>query len=91
MNGSHAGDDPNLITKIQDPFYLNQVAQTYKDVSNSINNFGPWSGAWVSESGGAYNSGGKDVSNTFANGFWFVFVFYFLSHLIYLCKLKFVD
>ncbi|XVF23491.1 hypothetical protein REPUB_Repub13aG0043200 [Reevesia pubescens] len=67
-----SGDDPKLITKIQDPFYLNQVAQTYKDVSNAIDKFGPWSGAWVSEAGGAFNSGGKDVSRTFANGFWYL-------------------
>ncbi|PPS09403.1 hypothetical protein GOBAR_AA11232 [Gossypium barbadense] len=26
------GDDPNMITKIQDPTYLNQVAQTYKGI-----------------------------------------------------------
>ncbi|XWS69651.1 hypothetical protein CRYUN_Cryun04dG0197400 [Craigia yunnanensis] len=66
------GDDPNLITKIQDPFFLNQVAQTYKDVSKAVDKFGPWSGAWVSEAGGAFNSGGKDVSPTFADGFWYL-------------------
>ncbi|KAL0385961.1 UNVERIFIED_CONTAM: Heparanase-like protein 2 [Sesamum radiatum] len=30
------------------------------------------SGAWVGEAGGAYNSGGKDVSHTFVNGFWYL-------------------
>lgn len=68
----HAGNDPSLITKIQDPFYLSQIAQTFKDVAKIVEKFAPWSEAWVSESGGAYNSGGKDVSRTFANGFWWV-------------------
>lgn len=66
------GVDRSLINKIQDPYYLNQVAQTYQDVSKSIKDFGPWSGAWVGESGGAYNSGSKDFSHTFADGFWLV-------------------
>lgn len=65
-----AGVDKTLIDKVQDPFFLSQVTQTYKDVSNIIDRFGPWAGAWVGEAGGAYNSGGKDVSHTFANGFW---------------------
>jgi len=30
------------------------------------------SSPWVGESGGAYNSGGKDMSNTFVDGFWSV-------------------
>ncbi|XP_052875027.1 heparanase-like protein 2 [Gossypium arboreum] len=47
------GDGLNLITKIQDPSYLNQ------------------SGAWVSESGGALQGDAKDVSPTFADGFWY--------------------
>ncbi|XP_052880804.1 heparanase-like protein 2 [Gossypium arboreum] len=33
------GDDPNMITKIQDPSYLNQVAQTYKGVLNIVNKY----------------------------------------------------
>ncbi|XVF43763.1 hypothetical protein PTKIN_Ptkin02bG0066300 [Pterospermum kingtungense] len=65
-NGS---DDPNLISKIQDPFYLNQIAQTYKDMSNTMDKFEPWSRAWVSEASGAFDSGHKDVSLTFADGF----------------------
>ncbi|PPR88261.1 hypothetical protein GOBAR_AA32429 [Gossypium barbadense] len=47
------GDGLNLITKIQDPSYLNQVAQTYRGVFNIVNKFKPQSEAWVSESGGA--------------------------------------
>ncbi|KAJ9187410.1 hypothetical protein P3X46_002867 [Hevea brasiliensis] len=55
-----------------DPYFLDQVAQTYRDLSVSINEFAPWAGPWVGESGGAFNSGGKDVSHTFANGFWYL-------------------
>ncbi|TYG52140.1 hypothetical protein ES288_D09G004400v1 [Gossypium darwinii] len=65
------GDDLNLITKIQDPSYLNQVAQTYRGVFNIVNKFKSQSGAWVSESGRAFQGGAKDVSPTFADGFWY--------------------
>ncbi|TYJ16947.1 hypothetical protein E1A91_A09G016300v1 [Gossypium mustelinum] len=66
------GDDPNMITKIQDPSYLNQVAQTYKGVLNIVNKFKPQLGAWVFESGGALHGGAKDLSPTFAGGFWYL-------------------
>ncbi|OAY67589.1 Heparanase-like protein 2 [Ananas comosus] len=62
-----AGVDRKLIYKIQNPHYLSRIASTYRHFSATIRNFGPWSAAWVSESGGAYNSGGKEVSNTFVN------------------------
>ncbi|KAL8122291.1 hypothetical protein AgCh_018876 [Apium graveolens] len=67
-----AGVDTDLIDKVQDPFFLDRVAQTFKDVSESVKLYGPWTGAWVGESGGAYNSGGKHVSHTFADGFWYL-------------------
>ncbi|CAK9142393.1 unnamed protein product [Ilex paraguariensis] len=67
-----AGVDSDLINKVQDPFFLDQIAQTFKDISTNVEQFGPWSGAWVGEAGGAYNSGGKDVSHTFVNGFWYL-------------------
>ncbi|KAG4128135.1 hypothetical protein ERO13_D09G003200v2 [Gossypium hirsutum] len=54
-----------------DPSYLNQVAQTYRGVFNIVNKFKPQLGAWVSESGGALQGGAKDVSPTFADGFWY--------------------
>lgn len=66
------GVDPTLINKVQDPNFLDQIAQTYKDISTSIQLYGPWSRAWVGEAGGAYNSGGKYVSHSFVDGFWFV-------------------
>ncbi|KAK8257048.1 hypothetical protein V6Z12_1Z009500 [Gossypium hirsutum] len=66
------GNNPDVVRRVQDPFFLTQIAQTFKDVSNAIVKFAPWSGAWVSESGGAYNSGGQLVSYTFAFGFWYL-------------------
>ncbi|TYH52311.1 hypothetical protein ES332_D09G018100v1 [Gossypium tomentosum] len=66
------GDDPNMIAKIQDPSYLNQVSQIDKGVLNIVNKFKPQSGAWVSESGGALHGGAKDLSPTFADGFWYL-------------------
>ncbi|GMI94501.1 glucuronidase 1 [Hibiscus trionum] len=66
------GDDPNMMNKILDPSYLNQVSQTCKGVSDVVIKFRPHLGAWVSESGGALNCGSKDVSRTFADGFWYL-------------------
>lgn len=74
------GVDPTLIDKIQDPYFLDEIAQTFKDVSTSAELYGPWAGPWVGESGGAYNSGGKSVSHAFVNGFWYV---YNSNHLLH--------
>ncbi|CAN1313950.1 Heparanase-like protein 1 [Linum perenne] len=67
-----AGVDPDLISKVQDPFFLDKVAQTFKDIQDVVEQSGSLAVPWVGESGGAYNSGGKDVSHTFANGFWYL-------------------
>ncbi|XLS85052.1 hypothetical protein HN51_035218 [Arachis hypogaea] len=67
-----AGVDRDLISKVQDPYFLSKIAQTFKDVSTAVKEFTPRAGAWVGESGGAYNGGGKDVSHTFVNGFWYL-------------------
>ncbi|KAJ0982038.1 hypothetical protein J5N97_010293 [Dioscorea zingiberensis] len=64
-----AGVDPTLFYKMQDPYTLSTIAQTYADVEQTIQNYGPWASAWVGESGGAYNSGGRIVSHAFVNGF----------------------
>ncbi|GMI63509.1 glucuronidase 1 [Hibiscus trionum] len=66
------GDDPNMMNKVLDPSYLNQVSQTYKGVLDVVNKFRPQLGAWVSESCGALKGGSKDVSRTFADGFWYL-------------------
>lgn len=65
-----SGVDKDLIYKMQDPYFLSEVAETYKDLEVTIRDFGPWSSPWVSESGGAFNSGGKDVSDAFVDSSW---------------------
>ncbi|XP_020236848.1 heparanase-like protein 1 [Cajanus cajan] len=67
-----AGVDKDIINKLQDPYYLSQVAETFKSVAQAVKEFTPWAAPWVGEAGGAYNSGSKDVSHTFVNGFWLV-------------------
>ncbi|EXB65076.1 Heparanase-like protein 2 [Morus notabilis] len=65
-----SGIDPNLINKIQDPFYLDLIARTYENVSRSVQKHAPLAGAWVGEGGGAFNSGGKNIQDRFVGGFW---------------------
>lgn len=67
-----AGDDPKLVSKILDPQFLSRVSRTFGNLSQTIQKNGPWASAWVGESGGAYNSGGRHVSNTFVNSFWYL-------------------
>ncbi|KAL2319972.1 hypothetical protein Fmac_028941 [Flemingia macrophylla] len=59
-----AGVDKDLINKIQDPYYLSQVAETFKSVAQAVKEFTPWAAPWVGEAGGAYNSGSKDPGVT---------------------------
>ncbi|KAK6920938.1 Glycoside hydrolase, family 79 [Dillenia turbinata] len=66
------GDDPNLVNKILDPNYLSQITQTFSDLKQTLKTHGPWASAWVGESGGAYNSGGRLVSDTFVDSFWYL-------------------
>ncbi|KAF5199079.1 Heparanase-like protein [Thalictrum thalictroides] len=76
------GNDTRLVNKILDPHYLsngtfstyisNGTSDTFKKLQQTIKNHGPWASAWVGESGGAYNSGGRDVSNTFVYSFWYL-------------------
>lgn len=67
-----AGVDPNLVSKILNPHYLSRVEETFKSLDKTLQTWGPWASAWVGESGGAYNSGGHLVSNTFVNSFWYL-------------------
>ncbi|KAF8005706.1 hypothetical protein BT93_K0097 [Corymbia citriodora subsp. variegata] len=66
------GSDPNLVSKILDPNYLSQMSKTFNNVVQTIQENGPWASPWVGESGGAYNSGGQHVSDTFVNSFWYL-------------------
>ncbi|KAK3021014.1 hypothetical protein RJ639_045145 [Escallonia herrerae] len=67
-----AGVDPKLVSKILDPHYLSRVSDTFSNLKQTIQRNGPWASAWVGESGGAYNSGGRHVSDTFINSFWYL-------------------
>ncbi|XP_068656282.1 heparanase-like protein 1 isoform X2 [Aristolochia californica] len=66
------GSDPHLVEKILDPHHLNGIKGTFENLQLTIQRHGPWTSAWVGESGGAYNSGGRLVSNTFVNSFWYL-------------------
>ncbi|MQL84038.1 hypothetical protein Taro_016540 [Colocasia esculenta] len=67
-----AGNDPSLIDRIQNPSYLSRVSRTYRDVEVTLNSNGAGGSAWVGESGGAFTSGGRGVSHTFVNGYWYL-------------------
>ncbi|RZS01046.1 hypothetical protein BHM03_00030842 [Ensete ventricosum] len=62
-----SGGDRNLVDKVTNPKVLGNIVHTYDKVVDTIKSTGPWSSAWVGESGGAHSSGGKGLSNTFAN------------------------
>ncbi|KAK7304670.1 hypothetical protein VNO77_42555 [Canavalia gladiata] len=66
------GSDEHLERKILDPARLSRVESIFSNLSETIQKYGPWSSAWVGEAGGAYNSGGRHVSNTFLNSFWYL-------------------
>ncbi|XP_010923582.1 heparanase-like protein 2 isoform X1 [Elaeis guineensis] len=66
------GNDPHITSKITDPQYLSREADTFRSVQLTIKNHGPWASAWVSEAGGAYNSGSRLVSSTFLDSFWYL-------------------
>ncbi|CAN4088400.1 unnamed protein product [Withania somnifera] len=66
------GSDARLADKILNPEYLDRVSDTYRSLTQTILRNGPWASAWVGESGGAYNSGGPNVSNTFVDSFWYL-------------------
>jgi len=51
---------------------LSEISGTFENVKRTIQEHGPWAAAWVGEAGGAYNSGGRQVSETFINSFWYL-------------------
>ncbi|KAJ0615035.1 putative glycosidase [Helianthus annuus] len=66
------GMDPNLVKKILDPHFLSRASVTFSDFQQTLKTNGPWASSWIGESGGAYNSGGLHVSDTFVNSFWYL-------------------
>lgn len=67
-----AGNDPQVANRILNPQYLSQISDTFRSLQLTIQRHGPWSAPWVGEAGGAYNSGSRQVSNTFLNSFWYL-------------------
>lgn len=67
---SISGNDPSLVKKILDPSFLSKISETFNSLHQTIQHNGPWASAWVGESGGAYNSGGRHVSDSFMDSFW---------------------
>ncbi|KAG8375812.1 hypothetical protein BUALT_Bualt10G0139300 [Buddleja alternifolia] len=66
------GVDDHLIDKILDPSYLDGGAQRFRDLQSILKSSGTSAVAWVSEAGGAYNSGRNLVSNAFVFSFWYL-------------------
>ncbi|KNA19695.1 hypothetical protein SOVF_059260 [Spinacia oleracea] len=66
------GNDPNLMKKITNPHFLNNITETFSVLNKTIHEHGPWARAWVGEAGGAFNSGGRLVSDAFIDGFWYL-------------------
>jgi len=65
-----SGSDEHLDRKILDPEHLSKVEAIFRSLSETIQKYGHWSSAWVGEAGGAFNSGGRQISNTFVDSFW---------------------
>ncbi|CAE5959882.1 unnamed protein product [Arabidopsis arenosa] len=67
-----AGNDPKLVNRILDPNYLSGITGIFVNVNRTIQEHGPWAAAWAGEAGGAFVSGGRLVSETFINCFWYL-------------------
>jgi hypothetical protein len=49
----------------------NSILGTFKNIEGMIQEHGPWASLWVGESGGAFQGGGRHVSDRFVNSFWY--------------------
>ncbi|KAL3636201.1 hypothetical protein CASFOL_020748 [Castilleja foliolosa] len=66
-----SGKDQSVVLNgTHDPDVVNEANKTYYKIKTDMQPFGL--NPWVSESGGSYSSGARNVSNTFANGFWYL-------------------
>uniref|UniRef100_A0A7N2RC29 Heparanase-like protein 3 n=1 Tax=Quercus lobata TaxID=97700 RepID=A0A7N2RC29_QUELO len=66
------GVDDHLIEKILDPSSLDSTSQTFSILQSILKKSGTQAVAWVSEAGGAYNSGHNLVTNAFVFSFWYL-------------------
>ncbi|KAJ8751649.1 hypothetical protein K2173_025808 [Erythroxylum novogranatense] len=66
------GVDEHLIEKILDPSYLDGSSETFRSLQHILKSSGTSAVAWVSEAGGAYNSGHHLVTDAFVFSFWYL-------------------
>ncbi|CAA0820878.1 Heparanase-like protein 1 [Striga hermonthica] len=66
------GNDGNTMIKILNPDHLDKASLRFKNVTSTIQSNGSWASAWVGESGGAFNNGAPNISNTFVDSFWYL-------------------
>ncbi|XP_047339567.1 heparanase-like protein 3 [Impatiens glandulifera] len=66
------GVDDHLIDKILNPSYLSGGSQPFIALENILKNARTSTIAWVSEAGGAWNSGHPLVTNAFVFSFWYL-------------------
>ncbi|KAL2939937.1 Heparanase-like protein 3 [Bienertia sinuspersici] len=67
-----AGDDDKLVGKILNSSLLDKEEKVFSLLQQDIKNSGSSAVAWVSEAGGAYNSGHNHVTNAFVMSFWYL-------------------
>jgi len=67
-----AGVDPNLILKIMNPSYLDELKIIAAASQRLIHAQPNRLELWMGEAGGAYNSGQHLVTNAFYSGFWYL-------------------
>ncbi|KAM0008591.1 putative glycosidase [Helianthus debilis subsp. tardiflorus] len=67
-----SGMDGNLTARILDPSYLDDAGKIFKQLESTINASSSSASGWVSEAGGAYNSGQNLVTNAFVFSFWYL-------------------
>ena len=67
-----AGSDPNVWMYALNNTYLDKVKILGDQVMPVVKQWAPKASIWLGEGGGAYNSGGNNVTNAFNSGFWYL-------------------
>eukprot|EP00271_Cylindrocystis_brebissonii_P012830 TRINITY_DN32338_c0_g1_i1.p1 TRINITY_DN32338_c0_g1~~TRINITY_DN32338_c0_g1_i1.p1 ORF type:complete len:641 (+),score=76.78 TRINITY_DN32338_c0_g1_i1:155-2077(+) len=67
-----AGVDPGVKDLIMDPQYTKSQSERYTYSWKDIHQAAPGVQVWMSEAGGAYNSGQPNATNSFMSGFWYL-------------------
>ena len=66
------GSDSNVWQYALNVTYLDKVRVLGANENQVVSQYSPSSSIWLGEGGGAYNSGGNNVTNAFNSGFWFL-------------------